>query len=133
MMDDSMEEIIKTKADLLLEKVDELGKISLKEAAKILHVSVEQIDEWAKTLEEHGLVEIEYAPIHGMIIYSKKPKLMLEPVSRIPILKKARPKAIARKKPKRKPKKFKKEKKVRKDHIRKIIRKVKKMLKKVKK
>jgi predicted ArsR family transcriptional regulator len=65
------EERIKTPADMLLEYLKTFGQARSEAAAKDLGLPVEQIEEWADVLEEHGLVDIDYSPIKGMIIKSK--------------------------------------------------------------
>ncbi|GEM_PF-4805914 len=68
-----MAETIKTPADQLLELLTKAkSKISVEEIADNLKMPIEQVEEWADVLEEHGLVDVQYSPLHGMAI---KPKI----------------------------------------------------------
>lgn len=67
----SEEELIQTDIDKLLKLLDEKRSINVLDLAKKLGVKVEQVEEWAKILEDHGLVEIEY-PIIGLPKVKKK-------------------------------------------------------------
>ncbi len=57
--------------DDLLNLVKERKKIKLEEAAKELNLSESLIEEWAKILDEHGLIKIKY-PLLGKPILMKK-------------------------------------------------------------
>jgi Mn-dependent DtxR family transcriptional regulator len=70
-MDD--DNIITTPLDKLLDLVMKRGRIRIKDAAKSFGVSRAQIDEWAKILEEHGLVEIHYPPVGEPELRKKQP------------------------------------------------------------
>ncbi len=52
---------ITTRVDELYELVKKKKKISLKGAAKRLRVKPETIEEWAKILEEEGLITFDYS------------------------------------------------------------------------
>jgi predicted ArsR family transcriptional regulator len=54
-----MSPIIQTEADRLISLVDTKGKISAKEAAKILGIKEKQIEEWADFLEKHGILNLK--------------------------------------------------------------------------
>jgi ribulose bisphosphate carboxylase small subunit len=54
----------KTQIDELFEMVMEKGSVKIKEAAIKFKVHEAQIEEWAKILQEHGLIEIHY-PVFG--------------------------------------------------------------------
>ncbi len=54
---------VKTPIDELFELVLKKGKIRISEAARIFGVHELQIEEWAKILEEHGLIEIHYPAV----------------------------------------------------------------------
>ena len=54
---------ITTPIDRLFELVMKKGKIRIKDAAKNFSVNKTQIEEWAKILEDHNLIEIHYPPI----------------------------------------------------------------------
>ena len=51
-----MSPIIQTEADKLISLVDTKGKISAKEASKILGLKERQVEEWADFLEKHGII-----------------------------------------------------------------------------
>lgn len=53
----------KTPIDKLFELVMNKGNVKIADAARNFAVSEEQLEEWAKILEEHGLIEIHYPPI----------------------------------------------------------------------
>jgi hypothetical protein len=54
-----MSPIIQTDADRLISLVDTKGKITAKEAAKILGIKESQIEEWADFLEKHGILNLK--------------------------------------------------------------------------
>jgi hypothetical protein len=62
---------IETPLDELLELVMKKGSIRLSDAAKFFHVKESQLEEWARLLEEHDLMEIHY-PTIGKPILKKK-------------------------------------------------------------
>jgi len=70
-MDDN--NIITTPLDKLLDMVIKKGRISIKDAANLFGVSRDQINGWAKILEEHNLIEINYPPIG-------EPELRIKPL-----------------------------------------------------
>lgn len=51
---------VKTDFDRLIDLVEQKGTLSLSEAANYLNHPKDQIERWAKLLEEHGLLVIEY-------------------------------------------------------------------------
>ncbi|HDD46316.1 MAG TPA: hypothetical protein ENG42_02485 [Candidatus Aenigmarchaeota archaeon] len=55
---------LETKVDRLYEIVKKRRKIKISEAASIMKVKPERIEEWAKILEDHGIIDIFY-PIIG--------------------------------------------------------------------
>lgn len=63
--------VIQTDIDRLLNLLEEGKSISVLDLAKKLKVKIEQVEKWAKILEEHGLIEIEY-PIIGLPRLKKK-------------------------------------------------------------
>lgn len=69
--DQRSESKIKTSFDQLLELVIEKGSIKIPDAAKKLRVKDKQIEEWARILEEHDLIEIHY-PAFGKPFLKKK-------------------------------------------------------------
>jgi len=56
----TMESIIKTGVDRLVDLIKEKGKITITDAANSLGVSRTTIEEWTDFLEEEGIVRIEY-------------------------------------------------------------------------
>lgn len=56
----TMESIIKTGVDRLVDLIKEKGRISIPDAANRLGVSHTTVEEWADFLEEEGIVSIEY-------------------------------------------------------------------------
>lgn len=62
---------IKTSLDQILELVMEKGSIKIPDAAKKLRVKDKQVEEWARILEEHDLIEIHY-PTFGKPFLKKK-------------------------------------------------------------
>jgi chromosome segregation ATPase len=53
-------EVINTGVDKLVKLVKEKGKISIKQASKLLGVDEETTEDWAQFLEDGGLLSIEY-------------------------------------------------------------------------
>lgn len=64
---------IETGIDKLFDLIKIHEKISAKEAAKKMKSAEKQVEDWAKILESHGLIEIDYSKI-GTIILIKKEK-----------------------------------------------------------
>ena len=52
--------LISTGVDNLIRLVHDAGRIELKEAAKNLGLSSASVEEWARILEEEGIVKLEY-------------------------------------------------------------------------
>lgn len=65
--------IITTSLDTLLDLIIKKGRIQLKDAAKVFSVTRAQIEEWAKILEEHDLIEIHYPPLGEPELRKKQP------------------------------------------------------------
>jgi len=63
---------VATPIDELFAVVVENNKIKMGEAAKKFGVHKAQIEEWAKILEEHGLIKIHYPPIGEPELRKKK-------------------------------------------------------------
>ncbi len=66
-------DVIETNIDKLYEMVKLYGEITAKKISKKLNISEKQVEDWAKILEEHGLIEIDYSTI-GTIKLIKKEK-----------------------------------------------------------
>lgn len=61
---------IETKADDLLSLVREKKKLPVQRASEALGVPFSMVEEWGKSMESAGLVEIEYS-MGGMVLVSK--------------------------------------------------------------
>ena len=68
-MDEQGAGVTKTVLDDLFTLVVENGKITSKDAAQRLGAHEFQVEEWARTLEDHGLIDVEKI---GSITYLKK-------------------------------------------------------------
>jgi hypothetical protein len=62
---------LETSIDKMIDIVDKRGSVTTFELSKELGVSIEQIDNWAKILEDRGLIDIEY-PLIGPSKLRKK-------------------------------------------------------------
>ncbi len=62
---------IETKVDELVDYIYTKGEVTGATAADALGLSLDQIEEWAKPLEESDMIRIKYSPLHGMILVSK--------------------------------------------------------------
>lgn len=62
---------IETDIDRLMKIIDEKKVVGIDEISKILKISPDRLENWAKLLEDRGLVEIEY-PILGLPKLRKK-------------------------------------------------------------
>ena len=62
---------VKTQLDQLTDLIMEKGSIKIPDAAKKLKLKEKQVEEWAKMLEEHGMIEIHY-PAIGKPVLKKK-------------------------------------------------------------
>ena len=51
--------LIQTEADSLISLVDNKGKITAKEAAKILGMNERRVEEWADFLEKQGILNLK--------------------------------------------------------------------------
>jgi CBS domain-containing protein len=67
---------ISTTIDKMLEIVERKGAIDIKSLSKILEVSPEVIEEWAKILEENGLIKLEYPALGKPILRWTKTKII---------------------------------------------------------
>ncbi len=54
-----MSPIIQTEADRLISLVDTKGKITAKEASKVLGLKERQVEEWADFLEKQGILNLK--------------------------------------------------------------------------
>ena len=60
---------ITTGVDKLIELVKEKGKIDISLASKLLHIPVHQIEDWARVLEDAGIISIEYHLTHVFLVW----------------------------------------------------------------
>ena len=60
--------VVHTNVDRLVEYVYLKQRVSSGEAGKALGLPVEQVEEWAKTLEDHGIFELNYDLFQGMML-----------------------------------------------------------------
>ncbi len=63
---------IETSLDTLYNLVSKKGTVRITDAAKTMHVNVVQIEEWARVLEVHNLVEIHYPAVGKPVLKVKK-------------------------------------------------------------
>lgn len=63
---------IETSLDTLYDLISKKGAIRMMDAAKVMHASASQVEEWARMLEEHNLVEIHYPAVGKPILKLKK-------------------------------------------------------------
>ncbi len=66
-----VEQTVETPLDELLELIINNGSVKIIDAAKTFNVKEKQIEEWARILEEHDLIEIHY-PVIGKSVLRKK-------------------------------------------------------------
>ncbi len=66
-------DVVETSIDRLFDLVKTYGEITAKDISKKMNISEKQIEKWAKILEEHGLIKIDYSTI-GTIKLIKKEK-----------------------------------------------------------
>lgn len=71
-------EVINTGVDKLVKLVKEKGKISIKQASKLLGVDEETTEDWAQFLEDGGLLSIEYKFTVPYLIGKKLTKSEIE-------------------------------------------------------
>jgi hypothetical protein len=64
-------DMVETDIDKLMRILDEKKVMNIGDLSKELKISLDRLESWAKTLEDHGLVEIEY-PIIGLPRVRKK-------------------------------------------------------------
>jgi hypothetical protein len=64
-------EMMETDVDKLYELTKEKGIIKIKEAAKILGIDTDQVEEWGRILEEHKLVRLRYPPVGEPVLILK--------------------------------------------------------------
>lgn len=62
---------IETKVDELVDYVYTKGEVTSTTAADALGLPLDQVEEWAKPLEESDMIRTKYSPLHGMILVSR--------------------------------------------------------------
>ncbi|MCX6817928.1 MAG: hypothetical protein NTU57_03645 [Candidatus Aenigmarchaeota archaeon] len=63
---------LETDVDKLYELTRDKGIIKINEAAKLLKIDIDQIEEWGRILEEHKLVRLRYPPVGEPVLILKK-------------------------------------------------------------
>lgn len=63
-----------TEIDKLLELVKQKRSLRGSEAAKILCIDEDKIEMWGRVLQEHGLLDVHYSPLDGIVLKEKKEK-----------------------------------------------------------
>ncbi|MFH1237544.1 MAG: hypothetical protein V1648_04035 [Candidatus Aenigmatarchaeota archaeon] len=63
---------LETDVDKLYELARDRGIIKINEAAKLLKIDIDQIEEWGRILEEHKLVRLRYPPVGEPVLILKK-------------------------------------------------------------
>ncbi len=63
---------IETSLDTLYDLIGKKGAIRITDAAKTMHTSAAQVEEWAHVLEAHNLVEIHYPAVGRPVLKVKK-------------------------------------------------------------
>jgi hypothetical protein len=64
-------DMVETDIDKLIKIIDKKKAINIGDLSKELNISIDRVESWAKILEDHGLIEIEY-PIIGLPKLRKK-------------------------------------------------------------
>jgi len=64
--------VIETNIDKLINIVENRGSVTVESLSKELGIPPDQIEEWARILEERGMVEIEYPPLGSTKLRKKK-------------------------------------------------------------
>jgi hypothetical protein len=65
-------ELLETDVDKLYELTKDKGIVKVKDAAKILGINNDQVEEWARILEEHKLVRLRYPPVGEPVLILKR-------------------------------------------------------------
>ncbi len=63
-----------TEIDKVYEAVNRFGRITLSDIIKAFKISREQAEDWARILEEHGLIELDYPVMGDVQLCAKKLK-----------------------------------------------------------
>lgn len=63
---------LETDVDKLYELARDKGIVKINEAAKLLKIDIDQIEEWGRILEEHKLVRLRYPPVGEPVLILKK-------------------------------------------------------------
>ena len=67
-----IKDYMETDVDKLYELARDRGIIKINEAAKLLKIDIDQIEEWGRILEEHKLVRLRYPPVGEPVLILKK-------------------------------------------------------------
>ncbi len=84
-------EHVETDVDKLYEIVREKGIIKVKEAAKLLGIDTEQVEEWGRILEEHKLVRLRYPPVGEPVLVLRRFTTDEEKIGKLKGRRKAKP------------------------------------------
>lgn len=86
-----VKEFLETDVDKLYELTREKGILKVKDAAKSLGIDSEQVEEWARILEEHKLVRLRYPPVGDPVLILKRFTSDTEKIKSLKERKKLRP------------------------------------------
>ena len=70
--------LISTGVDELIALVKDKGRVEINMASKLLHIPVHKIEEWAKVLEDAGILGIEYKMAHVFLVWRQPSKEEVE-------------------------------------------------------
>jgi len=63
--------LITTGVDALVRLVKERERVELEDASSILNIPLETLEDWARVLEEEGILRIEYRLTHIYLVWVK--------------------------------------------------------------
>ena len=86
-----VKEVLETDVDKLYNLTRDKGILKVKDAAKSLGIDNEQVEEWARILEEHKLVRLRYPPVGDPVIILKRFTSDTEKIKTLKRTKKLRP------------------------------------------
>lgn len=69
---DKIKDHVETDVDRLYELIRDKGLLKVKDAAKLLKIENDQVEEWGRILEEHGLVRLRYPPVGEPVLILKR-------------------------------------------------------------
>jgi hypothetical protein len=86
-----IKDYLETDVDKLYELARDKGIIKVRDAAKMLKIEIDQVEEWGRILEEHKLVRLRYPPVGEPVLILKKFTADAEIIKAIKDKKKLRP------------------------------------------